>query len=698
MMPPGMAKGPWGIDVDQVERRVYVAGLEDPYRLAVINATTREVIANVQLTGDFPHAVAVYSDLNRVYVTNTGGPKISVVDTDLFREITTIPACSSPVAICVNPSTGLVYVACDVDNCVQVIDASSNTSVDTITVGALPYGICVNPVTNRIYTANLSESTVSVIDGYTNQVIATIAVGAYPRGICVDPLRNLIYVAERDDNSVSVIDGSTNQVIATIPVGAAPHNICVDSVRNMIHVVCAGSRLVYAIDGSNDVPIDSVEVGRDPVGGIAIDPDSNEIYVTNYGSNDISVVDGATIAAVATIRLAFYAREVAVDQTGRRWYVTNWLGNNVRCYEPATATLVWDQTVGYSPGEIRACNSVAGVTVDRLYVTLPDTNTLVVLDLATGNPLDTLIVGSSPRGVTVNEVTDRLYVANNASRSVSVLEASTGTSLETIAFPWSPLDVEVNHETNMIYVTTWMGMLYAVDGATNTITDSICLSGTWEPNYIAINEQTNRIYVTGLNTTEIWVVNGTELTVEADLPTTDFPDQVAVSEVLGRAYVATDRYLTVIDPDNTIGESVWLIKLHGRGCAVDAESSFIYVGCPEDESVILLYDEAIASVQEPHEGSSPRIVVSPSPFGNSTSICVYGPGLSNSHLAIFDIEGRLVRMLTHGSSGYTHPYGRQMTLTWDGTDTSGKSVAPGIYLIILEAPTSRIVSKACKLR
>ena len=696
MMPPGMAKGPWGIDVDEVDQRVYVAGLEYPYRLAVIDASTREVIANVQLTGDYPHAVGVYSDLNRVYVTNTGGPKISVVDTDLLREITTIPACSSPVAICVNPSTGLVYVACDVDNCVQVIDASSNTSVDTITVGALPYAICVNPVTDRIYTANLSESTVSVIDGHTNQVIATIAVGAYPRGICVDPLRNLIYVVERDDNSVSVIDGSTNAVIATIPVGAAPHNICVDSVRNMIYVVCAGSRLVYVIDGSNDVAIDSVAVGRDPVGGIAIDVGSNEVYVTNYGSNDISVVDGATISVGATIRLAFYAREVAVDQTGRRWYVTNSLGNNVRCYEPATSTLVWDQTVGYSPGEIRVCNAIAGVTVDRLYVTLPDTNSLLVLDLATGTPLDTLTVGSSPRGVTVNELTDRLYVANNASRSVSVLEASTGTPLETIAFPWSPLDVEVNHETDMIYVTTWMGMLYAVDGATNTIIDSLCLSGAWEPNHIAINEQTNRIYVTGLNTTEIWVVNGTDLTLEADLLTTDFPDQVAVSEVLGRAYVATDRYLTVIDPDNTIGESVWLIKLHGRGCAVDADSSLIYVGCPDNEAVVLLYDGSIASIPGTKR-AQPELIVSPSPFLGSTCIKPIRIQSRSGHLRIFDMTGRLVRTLTPGASLESMRDG-QAWIVWDGKDDLGRCVAPGIYVISFESPQVSVATKTCKLR
>jgi hypothetical protein len=65
----------------------------------------------------------------------------------------------------------------------------------------------------------------------------------------------------------------------------------------------------------------------------------------------------------------------------------------------------------------------------------------------------------------------------------------------------------------------------------------------------------------------------------------------------------------------------------------------------------------------------------PNPFGTSTTIALALPrGSEGIDIAIYDIEGRLVKRLLDGGPGLT-----EAQVTWDGTDASGAPVASGVY-------------------
>jgi YVTN family beta-propeller protein len=692
-VPPENARGPWGVDVDRSEQMVYVAGLESPYKLAVIDATTDRIVNNIQLSGLYPHAVAVFETAGRVYVTNTGTCDISVVDALMQTEIATIPVGDSPVAVCVNPSTALIYVANKYDGDVTVIDALTSTPVDTIEVGAYPYDICTNPVTNRIYVANLSDWTVSVIDGLTSQVIDTIPVGAYPAGICVNDVTNIIYVSERDDNSVAVIDGLTNRVVCRVPVGTSPRKLCADPDRNLVFVVNNGTRNIYMIDGLMATVIDSVKVGRSPVGGIAADATSDRIYVTNYESDDVSVVDGDSLKVAATVRLGWFPYETAVDGQTGKWFVTNRFGNNVACRERHSSDPVWNAAVDYSPGPVCVCSYDSPVTVDRLYVTLPDLNRVVSVEVATGSAIDTVRVDDTPQGVCFNAATDRLYVVNNGSNNVSVIAGSTGDLIDTVPLAYAPLDVGVNEVTNIVYVTTWMGMLYKVDGFTGVVLDSVELHGFCEPNHVAVNDITNKVYVGALNCNAVWIVDGSSLLTERSLLLYTVPDGIAVNRQIGHTYVCVGESLVVIEPDHAVGETVG-IGMQTGGCSVDEDNALIYVGCPDAGSVVILFDHDIASIAS-STGHSQLVLQEgfPNPFTAAIYIRFSVPARSRARLRIYDVRGTLVQTLFDGT-GHTG----SDTVCWDGKDRNGRAVAPGVYLIALDSAGGGITRRVCRLR
>ena len=71
----------------------------------------------------------------------------------------------------------------------------------------------------------------------------------------------------------------------------------------------------------------------------------------------------------------------------------------------------------------------------------------------------------------------------------------------------------------------------------------------------------------------------------------------------------------------------------------------------------------------------------PNPFNPQTTIRFELPQAGDIKLAVYNMQGRLIKTLSSGQHGSgTHLY------TWDGTDMNGNTVASGIYIYQLSAP------------
>ena len=210
--------------------------------------------------------------------------------------IATISVGSSPKGIAFDSANNRMYVANSAGNTVSVIDTSDN-SVDasTISVGSSPQGIAFDSANNRMYVANYGPNTVSVINTATNAVIATISVGSNPYDVAFDSANNRMYVANYGGNTVSVIDTSDNSVDpSTISVGSSPHGIAFDSANNRMYVVNYGNSKVSVINTATNAVIATISVGSNPL-GIAFDSANNRMYVTNHIGSTVSVIE--TLAA-----------------------------------------------------------------------------------------------------------------------------------------------------------------------------------------------------------------------------------------------------------------------------------------------------------------------------------------------------------------------------------------------------------------
>ncbi len=101
----------------------------------------------------------------------------------------------------------------------------------------------------------------------------------------------------------------------------------------------------------------------------------------------------------------------------------------------------------------------------------------------------------------------------------------------------------------------------------------------------------------------------------------------------------------------------------------------------------------LASVPGPGAGGSARLFgARPAPFSSGTDVVWELAHAGPAALEVYDVSGRRVRTLARG----WQPAGEHLT-HWDGRDRSGRSVAAGAYLLVLQSGGTRTVKRVVRL-
>jgi YVTN family beta-propeller protein len=120
-----------------------------------------------------------------------------------------------------------------------------------------------------------------------------------------------------------VIDTATNTVTATIPVASQPRGVAVSPNGEYAYVTNYGNNTVSVIDTATNTVTATIPTESRPY-DVAITPNGAYAYVTNYGNNTVSVIDTATNTVTATIPAGSQPSGVAVSPNGAYAYVINY--------------------------------------------------------------------------------------------------------------------------------------------------------------------------------------------------------------------------------------------------------------------------------------------------------------------------------------------------------------------------------------
>ncbi|NVN97702.1 MAG: choice-of-anchor D domain-containing protein, partial [Geobacteraceae bacterium] len=351
-----------------------------------------------------------------------------------------------------------------------------------------------------IFSTNLHAATVT-----------PISAGTYPDAVGVNPVTNKIYAMNYSGGYVTVINGVDGSIInpalftsgwggmSGFQPGSGPYYspsaIAVNPITNRIYIAHYGSNNVTVINGATDTVIGSgITVGTSPM-AIAVNTETNKIYVANNVSGTVSVIDGGLGYVTNTITVGSNPRGLAVNPFTNLIYVANWGSNSVSVIDGSTDTVTATVTGVFSNPERVAVNPVT----NKIYVGVRSASNITIIN---GNDNTITTTSGAPLSgfgyavaVAVNPVTNMIYIADAAPTGrVAAINGADGTQLATaITVNSTPAALAVNPVTNTLYVGNQNSpYLNSIDLAAWTSTTSTSITGSsWS---VAVNPTTNSVY------------------------------------------------------------------------------------------------------------------------------------------------------------------------------------------------------------
>ncbi|MHB1742283.1 MAG: YVTN family beta-propeller repeat protein [Thermoplasmataceae archaeon] len=366
-----------------------------------------------------------------------------------------------------------------------------------------------------------------------------------------------------------------------------PAGVAVDSLNGNIYVSDIGSNVVSVINGTTNKVIRNISVGSYPT-GIAFDSLNGNIYVANLLSGFVSVINGTTNKVSQSIRVGLGSGEVAVDNFNGNIYVTNG-ANIVSVINGTTNKITKNITTSSSPGEVAVDNFNGNIYVTN------GANIVSVINGTTNKITKNISVGSYPTGIAFDGLSENIYVTNVGSNSVSVINGTTNIVTQNITVGYGLFAVAVDNFNGNIYVTnSGSENVSVINGTTNKVIQNISVGLL--PYGITFDSLNGNIYVTNVGSNSVSVINGTtnkviqNITTGLKLGLGLFPSGVAFDNLNKNIYVVNTQTESVSVINSTTNKVTRNIRvgLEPGGVAVDNFNGNIYVAnyCSNSVSVI----------------------------------------------------------------------------------------------------------------
>jgi DNA-binding beta-propeller fold protein YncE len=263
-----------------------------------IDTATGAAGTTIDGAGQYPDAIALTPDGQTAYVADYYG-EVTPIDLATGAAEPSIENVGTyPVAIAMTPNGQTAYVVNEGsggDGTVVPIDLASGEKGAAITVGPKPGAIAIAPDGQTAYVANYAGESITPIDLSSGQAETPIHVGVEPIAIAIAPDGRTAYVANQgsgsgDNGNVTPIDLATGQAGSAVPVGTDyPEGLAMAPNGQTVYVTDYDGS-VTPIDTANDEAQTPIVLGEE-LHWIAITPDSGTAYVTNFPGTKVTPID-----------------------------------------------------------------------------------------------------------------------------------------------------------------------------------------------------------------------------------------------------------------------------------------------------------------------------------------------------------------------------------------------------------------------
>ncbi|HEY3358990.1 MAG TPA: bifunctional YncE family protein/alkaline phosphatase family protein [Polyangia bacterium] len=297
-------------------------------------------------------------------------------------------------------------------------------------------------------------------------------VGGFPVDVRVSPRAAVAYVGNSGyaKRGLQVVDLTSGAVLQDLPRAEAFLGLAVTADGGRVYAAGGYSGLVDVYDAAADGTLThaaALDLGGFPA-GLALAADDATLYVGQFGSNGLAVVDTASGTVTRTISLPLQAYGVALVPGRAEAYVTPFGDTRIAAVDLAAAQVaaVIDAGAGNPLGVVAAPDG------GRVYVSVADGDRVLAIDTATRTVAATVALGDpaladadgaplpgvSPTGLALDAAGGRLYVARAADNAIAVLDAATLAPLGAIPTGWYPSAVALDAAGATLVATNAKGL------------------------------------------------------------------------------------------------------------------------------------------------------------------------------------------------------------------------------------------------
>ncbi len=275
---------------------------------------------------------------------------VAVIDTGTDRLLSTIPIPPGPHGLVMAPDGSTVYASSDGDSTVSVIDTARDAVTSSIQVGQSPHGLAITPDGGTVLAAVFGASQVVSIDTATRTVSGSVAV-ASPHNIAMSPDGRTAYVAAQGKGALAIVvlDVATLRQTGIVPLDKTPRALSVSPDGRDLYFTLAGSDAVQVLDTATNAIVHRVPVGASPHLPLA---DAREVLVVSQGPGTLSLIDPATEKVSGIVKVGTLPHWIAPARGGHSAWVTDEGSNDVSVVDLDSMTVVATIPVGNAPRKI----------------------------------------------------------------------------------------------------------------------------------------------------------------------------------------------------------------------------------------------------------------------------------------------------------------------------------------------------------
>ena len=301
--------------------------------------------------------------------------------------------------------------------------------------------INLTPDGRWLLVSNTDSNSISIVDiSVSTPIVAEISVGFAPQTVASDRDGRFAFVTNLSDDTLTVLDLQSLSVAGCVAVSDEPFAVVVG--EHHIYVSNTGSNSVTIIDRYSFLPVVEIDTESAPR-GLALSSDESELYVTHLRSGKLSVIDVGARVVSKVIHVstdANLSQSITIHHSTDRACLPQTFSNS------SNAALLFDSTVFpvvtvidlATEEHLRSerlsldvIDEPVGIPIDavitsdnKMFVVNAASNDISVVDLGNNSMLAHFEVGDNSRGIALSSDSTLAYVDNSLDGTVSVIDTA----------------------------------------------------------------------------------------------------------------------------------------------------------------------------------------------------------------------------------------------------------------------------------